>query len=59
MSNIIYDYVDETSIYYFIALSVFLLFLYVMYTTYSIQMNVIEGLTVDREKRLQKEDEEN
>lgn len=55
MSNGIYEYVNETTIYYIIVLTLFLLFLYILYTTYSVQMNVIEGLTANKEKRYKKE----
>ncbi len=51
----IYEYVDEPTIYYIIAVSVFLIFLYILYTTYSVQMNVIEGLTSNKAKMEKKE----
>lgn len=54
-SNGIYEYVNESTIYYIIVSALFLLFLYIIYTTYSVQMNVIEGLAANKEKEYKKE----
>ena len=42
--------INESTIYYIVILTLCLLFLYVAYTTYSLQMNVIEGLVVNKQK---------
>lgn len=50
-NNQIYRYINESTIYYIVVLSIFLIFLYILYTTYSAQMNVIEGLRVNNDKK--------